>query len=271
MIPLKTSDLALCAEVSTATVRDYSDKGLLGPVYRSKSSAYRAFDLRVIPQIHLVKTLREMGLTMEQVNNYAQNRTPEKTVQLFRRCSAQLSGEIAALQTKLDMLQSHTAFIEEGRSAKPGIQLRTLPAQAIRCSALESYSLKTKSLTQQRRAHGSIRYNGNAGCPLGFAYNDFLDLLDDPERPALLLSFDPQGSEIRPAGEYLVGTVACYYGEKNSLAQRMYDHSLRNGLELCGPTYTVFLHDGASVTESECFLMQIAVGVKRMQQDPEED
>jgi len=101
---------------------------------------------------------------------------------------------------------------------------------------------------------------------LGFAYDEFLDLLEDPEHPAQLVSYDPQGPETRPAGEYLVGTVNCYYGEKSGLARRMFEYALHNHLEFHGPAHTVYLLDTASVTEAENYLMQIAAGVKRKAQ-----
>jgi DNA-binding transcriptional MerR regulator len=248
--------------VSQFTVRDYSDLGLLGPVQHPKNSTYRAFDPRQIPQMYMIKALREMGLMPQEIRDFGQNRTPEEALRIFRHCSEQLSDKIAALQAKQDIFDSHIAHIEEGMSANPGaIEVRTLPERRIQRCDLEHHKVKTKYVENLRHAHGKIRYSSNPACPLGYAYNDFLGLLEQPEQPAQLISYDPQGPDIRPAGEYLVGTVACFYGEKNGLAQRMLKHALQNGLELHGPAYTVYLLDAASVTGPDEFLMQVAVGV----------
>jgi len=262
MIHLKTSDLAICAEVSQFMIRDYSDAGLLGPIMRSKSSSYRSFDLRHIPQMYLVKTLREMGFMPQEIKDYAQNRTPESAAAMFRDCAARLADEIALLQARHDMLQSHASLIEEGRFSRPGeIGVRELGERPVRRSSLENISGKRRGLDRLRQSHSKIRYHGNPGCPLGFAYNDFLDLLEQPDQPAQLMSFDPQGPDVLPAGDYLVGTVNCCYSEKNGLPQRMFNHALQNGLKLHGPAYSVYLLDAASVTESEKFLLQVAVEV----------
>ena len=114
-----------------------------------------------------------------------------------------------------------------------------------------------------RHAHAKIRQNGNAGCPMGFAYNDFFDLLENPGQPSQLVSFDPSGPELRPAGEYLVGTECGFYEQQNGLTKRMFDYALHNGLEFCGPAYTVYLLDAASVCDAEQFLLQVAVQVQR--------
>lgn len=258
---LKTSDLAICAEVSTSTVRDYSDLGLLGAVTRSNSS-YRVFDPRMIPQFYVIRTLRELGFSLEEIRTFSEQRTPESSLDLFQRCSEQLSSKIAVLQKQLDILQSHAALIEEAQATQPGeIGLRTLPERRIRLSALgyNDSEGKHKRSERLRRAHGEFRQNGNAGCPLGYAYDSFFDLLEQPSQPAQFVSIDPQGPEIRPAGEYLVGTVKCGYDEKTSLPNRMFQFAMNHGIELAGPAYAVYLLDAASVTDPEQYFLQVMV------------
>ena len=259
---LKTSDMAICAEVSQFTVREYGTQGLLGPVFRSRNNTYRSFDPRLIPQMYLIKTLRELGCTPQQIRDYGQNRTPERVLKMLRDYSAQLTDEFTALQSKMDVLHSRISLIEEGQSASPNkIGLCTLPEQAIRCSALEHFNEKTKTIERLRRAIGQIRQDGNIGCPLGYSYNSFYEYLEKPNQPSRLVSYDPQGPDVRPAGEYLVGTVC--HSQTNGLLKRMHAYAARNRLEFHGPAYAVYLLDAASVTELEQYLLQIAVGVKQ--------
>jgi len=262
---LKTSDLAICAETSAFSIRDYSDQGLLGPVPRAESSNYRFFDPRLIPQVYLLKTLREMGFSAQQLVEYGRSRTPEQAGEVLGRCSEQLSREIAHRQASLDMLRSYLSLIQEGQSASPGeVELRALPARPLRCSPLEDIGGKANAAQRLRRAFGRIRQDGNAGCPLGFAYRDFFDFMEQPDRPAWLVSFDPQGTDTRPAGDYLVGTERCYYGQTGALPRRMFEYALHNDLELAGPAYTVYLLDAVSVTGAEQYLLQVTVEVKRV-------
>ena len=214
--------------------------------------------------MHLIKTLRELGCSPQQIREYGQNRTPESVLGMLRGYSMRLSGELAELQAKMDMLQSRISLIEEGQAVGPGkIELCTLPAQAIRFSALGQNGEKN-GIERLRRAIGQIRQDGNIGCPLGYAYNSFLEFYEKPEQPAQLLSYDPQGPDIRPAGEYLVGTVSCYYDQTSGLLQRMHAFAARSRLRFHGPAYTIYLLDVASVTQPEQYLLQIAVEVERI-------
>jgi len=260
----KSGDMAMCTENSVATINKYCEMGLLAPVANRKSDYVGIFDPRQIPQFYVMKMLRELGLNKQQVLDYGQNHTPETVIGMFSDFDERISEEIAALQKKLDVIQSYLPLIREGHTAKPGIELRGLPEQHIRTSAIKTHNTTTKSAEFLRYSCGDIRQNGNAACPMGFAFNEFLDLLESPNQPAQLVSFDPQGPENRPAGEYLVGTVDCYYGEKLGLPRRMSDYAMQNGLEFHGPAYTVYLLDAVSVMETEQYLLQIAVGVRRL-------
>jgi len=263
---LRTSDLAVCTETSEFSIRSYSDQGLLGPVPRAESSNYRTFDPRLIPQVYLLRALREMGFSFQQLTDFGQNRTPRLTREVFRHYSEQLSLEVSRLQSEHDMLESYLSFIEEGQSTTPGsIEVRQLPERRIFCSSLEKYSSKMNSTKRLRQAFGQIRLNGNAGCPLGFSYNDFFDFLEKSDQPSQLISFDPQGPDVRPAGEYLIGTESCYYGETGGLPRRMFEYALYNNIEFIGPAFTVYLLDAASVTGPEQYLLQVAVQIKRQE------
>ena len=264
MISLKTNDIAICAETATSTVRTYCDQGFLGPVPRSQISRYRSYDPRLIPQIYLVRALRDMGLTNQQLKDYSEHRSPQQTAAMYRRCSASLRNQMAEMQIRLDMLQSYISLIEEGQSAKPGaIEVRALPERPVQLSYIDAIGSKRKDAEQLCRAHSQIRQKGNAGCPLGFAYSDFYDFLENPDQPAQFVSYDPNGPDARAAGEYLVGVEKGYYDQMNGLPKRMFNYALQHNLALCGPAYVTYLHDTASVSDAEQYLVQIAVSVKR--------
>lgn len=268
MTQFKSGDLAMCAEMSVPGINKYIEMGLLAPVAGARTDFINFFDIRQVPQFFVLKMLREMDFTQQQVLEYGRNHTPETVKEMFSGFSERLVEEIAALEKKLDVFRSYVALIEEGRIAEPGkIELRSLPEQPIRCSAMKSHSGVKKNTECLRRTFWDIRQDGNPACPMGFAFNEFFDLLENPTEPAQLVSFDPQGPEIRPADEYLVGTIRSYYGEKHALPQRMAQYALKNGLELHGPAYMVYLLDAISVTGTDEYLLQIAVKAKRKENE----
>ena len=269
MTLFKSGDLAMCVEMSVAAILRYCDWGLLSPVAGARSDHIKSFDVRQTPYFYVLKLLRELGLNKQEVLEYGVDHTPESVIEMLGGYEEQLSDEIAALQKRLDVVRSYLPLIREGCAAKPGIELRTLPEQCVRLGAVKNHGGKRKDVESLRRTFLDIRQYGNPGCPMGLTYNGFFDLLENPDEPAQVVSYDPQGPETRPAGEYLVGTVAAYYGEKHALPRRMSDFAMRNGLDFHGPAYTVYLLDAVSVNKTEQYLLQIAVGVKHKDEEKE--
>ena len=263
---LKAGEMTYCTGMSNNTLHKYCEQGLLAPVVGRRNERNLEFDPRQVPQSCLIKALREMGISQQQIQDYGQNRTAESTLQMFGEYSGRLSAAIASLQEKLDIMQSYIPLIKEGQAARPGIELRALPGQRVHCSTIKTHNGVKKAAEYLRYACVDIRHSGNAGCPLGFAWNDFSGLLENPNQPAQLVSFDPNGPETRPAGEYMVGTVQNYYGEKHSLPQRMARYAEKNDLEFHGSAYMIYLLDQASVAAPEQYLLQIAVGIRRKEE-----
>ena len=257
---LRTSDYAACANIKQSNVRYFDAIGLLSPAGRNPQSKYRSYDLRQVPHMYLLKTLTEMGFSLRQLSEFGQARTPEKALELYRACEEQLAEKFAGLQAQREMLRSHAALIEEGLTARPDeIGPRTLPAQPMRCAPLGQD--RTARGSSIRGAFERVRENSSACCPLGFGYDDFFELLERPDQPSRLVSYDPRGPETRPAGEYLVGTAACGYGETGGLPRRMFDYALDHGLEFTGPAYMIHLIDTASAADPDRYLLQISAAV----------
>jgi len=253
---LRTRDIAACANISPYVVREYIDAGLLGPMYRSENN-YRWIDPRAVPQACVWRTLQEEGLAMEQLREFGCARTPEKALEMLRNHDERLKREVSELRKRQDMLRSYAALIREGKSVRPGeVVLRIRPARPVHCAPLGPAGGGTDTYKSLRECIARLP---NGGCPLGYAYSDIHSLLERPDAPAQLVSFDPKGAAVRPAGAYLVAAVACDSEQEGGLARRMLAYAAQNDLELRGPAWSVYLHDAVSAAGPEQYLLQISV------------
>jgi len=258
---LRTRDVAICANISPYVVREYIDAGLLGPIELSENN-YRWIDPRAIPQACIWRTLQEAGLSMEQLREFGRNRTPEKALGMFRNYSDLLDLEITRLRRRQDMLSSYAALIQEGQFVKPGeISVRALAKKPIHRVPLKQAKGEADAYKHLRDC---ILQLPNGGSPLGYAYNDFQELLERPGQPAQLVSFDPKGAELRPAGEYLIGTTVRDDETPADLSRRMLRYAMKSGLAFRGPAYIVCPHDAISVDKQEHYLLQISVMVTQI-------
>jgi len=244
----------MCANISPYVVREYIDAGLLGPIELSENN-YRWIDPRAVPQACVWRTLQEAGLSMEQLREFGKNRTPERALRMFRNYDDLLKREISELRRRQDMLRSYAALIKDGQSARSGeIRVCTLAEKRIHRAPLPNGEADA-----YKRLRDCIMQLPNGGNPLGYAYSDFQNLLERPGQPVQLVSFDPKGAELRPAGEYLIGTAACNDEAPAGLSRRMFSYAVQNRLKFRGPVYVVCLHDAVSVVKQEHYLLQISV------------
>ena len=85
--------------------------------------------------------------------------------------------------------------------------------------------------------------------------------LDESSHPVRFFSLDPNGTNIRAAGLYLVGYTRGYYGQTNSLPQRVQLFAKRKKLIFCRPVYNSYLFDEISISDPEQYLLQVSASV----------
>jgi len=238
---LSIKEFSELSGIPQSTLRYWDEQGLVRPARRNERTRYRYYAPDQVMEVNLLQVMLSLDMPLKKSMDV---RDP---LGLFRTCHAQLGVKITEMQARQEMLHRYVMLAEESQPVQPeGIEVQALPAQAIHRIPLE------KDATQAR----------NVGYPLGCTYLDLYDLLEKPDKPAQMVSFDPQGPESRSAGEYLVGTAICRYGETGGLPRRILEFALHNGLELQGPVYTVYMPD-ADAAGTEEYLLQVSVMVNR--------
>ena len=222
-----------------STLRYWDELGLVRPARRNEKTRYRYYAPDQVMEVNLLHVMGSLNIPLK---NSMDDRAP---LGLLRTCDAQLDEKIAEMLARQEMLKRYVTLVEGYQAVRPsGIEVQALPAHAIRRMPLKKGAVQA----------------GNNGCPLGHTYLNLYDLLEEPDKPAQLVSFDPQGPETRPAGEYLVGITVCRYGEMDGLPRRMLEYALHNGLDLQGSVYTEYLPN-AGAAGAEEYLLQVSVWV----------
>jgi len=240
-------EFAELSGVKPSALRYWDELGVFSPAWRNEHTGYRYYSPEQITAVGFFKTLGSLDIPLKNMADVSDPRS------LFRLCDEQISTKISELRVRRDVLRSYAALLEEGQAVQPGeIEVQTLPARPIHRIPLGG---------RKGAYDGLCRLRDN-GSPLGYAYRGFDDLLDCPEEPAQIVVFDPHGSELRPAGGYLVGTVRNCYGGATDLARDMVEYAQDNGLEFIGPAYMIYLLDAAGTAGAEEYLLQVSVAVK---------
>ena len=70
------SEFAKFARTTRNTLIHYENKGLIEPVSREENN-YRSYSVSQIANLNLIRTLQELGMTLEEVKQVKDKRTPD--------------------------------------------------------------------------------------------------------------------------------------------------------------------------------------------------
>ena len=92
-IVFRIGEFARLVGVNKKTLQYYDGRGVFKPDSVAENG-YRSYSSRQLYSFHMIRMLREMGLSLEEIREYLQNRTPEQLDRLLREQRIWLKQEI---------------------------------------------------------------------------------------------------------------------------------------------------------------------------------
>ena len=89
-------ELARLFSLNPDTLRHYEDKGILSPARHE--NRYRMYGIQDICTLNVVRALREVGMSLEEIRAYLSGRTVARTVALMDQEDALLQSRISGLE-----------------------------------------------------------------------------------------------------------------------------------------------------------------------------
>jgi hypothetical protein len=101
----------------------------------------------------------------------------------------------------------------------------------------------------------------NLSYPIGGYFETFNDFINSPGRPYRYFCHDPNGLDIKRAGNFLVGFTRGDYGVLNDLPQRMQAFIDENKVRARGPVYHDYPINEVCVKDPSQYLSRIWVQI----------
>lgn len=110
---LSTGEFAKLAGVSKHTLFYYDEIGLFSPEIKNKENGYRYYSTAQLEVLDVIYTLRELDMTLEEIQIYMKNRTPKQFLELFQYEENIISQRIKHLKTVKNWIVEKSRLIEE--------------------------------------------------------------------------------------------------------------------------------------------------------------
>lgn len=268
---LSISEFAKLNGITTETLRYYDRIGLLKPAGISENG-WRYYSIRQYEQIRTIIELREVGMSLEEIQDYFDDRNLQKSIDMLTEAERRMESEVHRKQKICDSMRRKVEFLKSLDSLpdmktvfEEDFPERYMITFQKKSGSREEHAMEFTKLTGKLNSDIPILASDRVG-----VYADEMLLVPNHELigavPMLLVSPDEvQARDLNriPAGHY----VCMYY--QNGILEK-YDPSFEilkqyireKDYQICGNILQVYKIDVTLTSNSEETVMEIQVPVE---------
>ena len=230
----KIGEISRLYGIGVDSLRYYEKIGLLKP--ERSESGYRHYSVQEIWKLNIIRDLRELDFSMEQIGRYLENHSIDSTLSLLREEQQAIGEKIKALQRLQENVKQRIDSIETARQ-KPLGKITLEPYGERRCYSIpEGYSdehemdVLIKRLLNMDKKHLYLIGNNQ----IGTAISSETARRQGKIRYEAVFVIDENGEQVLPAGHYLTVTYRGEYSRSREWIQKMLSYAEVHNIHLRG-------------------------------------
>lgn len=127
---LKIGDFSILSRISIKTLRFYDEVGLLQPTFVDPESGYRYYSVALLPRLHRILALKEMGFPLEQIAKMLEKDISIEDLRgMFVIRKAEQEMRVREEQERLARLQARLSLIEKEKTMPNDVLIKQVPEQ----------------------------------------------------------------------------------------------------------------------------------------------
>ena len=262
---LSISDFARFSRVTRDTLLYYDRIGLISPLFRGEND-YRYYSGRQLAHINMIRTLKELGMTLEEIKGLKDLRTPEMAVEVFKRQIEKIDqriGDWVRARKLLITLQKSIHSVTGVDEKEITIQYK--PAEAIVLGAQNDYTqgkndydalLDFYHEVGEKYPHLDLNYSVWA------VFSEERIKRGDWDWPDRYYFNNPEGQDKKPAALYATGYTRGGYGQHDDLYNRLINYININNFEICGNAYEEYPLNEICIADDNNYLIRVMIMVR---------
>ena len=258
-------DFATFSRTTRDTLHFYDKIGLLSPIMRGKND-YRYYSIGQLAVVNIIRTLQELGLSLNEIKALRDNRTPEDfdefLLHQIEKIDLRIDEWIRARKLLFTLQKSvHSGLNVDERE----IAIQFMPAEAIILGELNDYSRGRDDYDALFSFYHDIRKkysNLDLNYPVWGFFSEDRIKRGDYVWPDRYYFYNPEGYDKRPAALYAVGYTRGGYGKGVGLYDRIIEYIDKNDFEICGDAYEEYPLNELSIVDDTNYLIRIMITVR---------
>lgn len=247
--------------IKRENLRYYDQIGLFSPEFRGENG-YRYYTRSQLTTAYLIISLREIGISIDEIKKYIDIRTPEQMFSLFSAQKKHILTEIKKLKRILEIMQLYVDMAEDAikyeensinveyKKKEPIFLGPILPNNPPDDSTISFYDFAAE--------------NGiDVGYPLGAIINT--KSIESGE-PLLVMHYyfkvENDQNSYKPEGKYAVFYGRCAYGESDNLYEKLFTFIKENNLRICSNAYEEYPLNELTTKDEKQYCVKIEIMVE---------
>lgn len=249
--------------IKRENLRFYDQIGLLTPEHRGENN-YRYYSRHQLNTAYLITGLRQLDVSLEEIKQYSQKRTPEKMLELFAQQEKRIQKEIDRLREQRSIMNVQTTMIQDamkhGRHALFLIEREREPIFLCPLLPAEIGDDDGEIIAYEYAAEHGV----NFGYPFAAVISQTaLKQIEPVENPIIRYYFKAKKPHngYKPAGLYVVAYAPLELWDTDIIHRQVLDFVKQNNLKICGDAYEECPLDEMTISDPDeyCIRMEIPV------------
>lgn len=246
--------------IKRENLRFYDKIGLLSPESRG-DNRYRYYSRRQLNTAYLIGSLRGLGVGLETIKEYSEQRTPEKMLSLFSTQDARIQAEVERLQEMRSIMALYSKMARDALSHEDGALFFVQKEQEpiFLCPAIPA------DMEYDEGEIFSYEYADSKGVHLGYPLGICLaqSVLESRVPGPLQYYFKAASHQNawKPAGLYATLYARCDPWHSMPLYLRLLDFIRREHFCVSGDAYEEYLLSDIAVPELSQYCIRVEIPV----------
>ena len=259
-------EFAKLSRTTRETLRHYDRIGLLSPVLRGENN-YRYYSGGQLAVVNVIRTLQELGMTLDEIKELNDRRTPELTDSVLEQQIEKIDSKIEEWVRARKLLLTIRKTIKSVSTVdEDAMTIQFLPAEAIVLGDLNDYSRGRTfydTLLSFYQNMSETYPNVDLNYYVWGTFSADRIKQGDWVGADRFYFYNPDGHDKRPAALYAIGYMRAGYGQCNALYRKLTRFIDENGFEICGDAYEEYLLNEVCVTDDSQYLIRLLITVRK--------
>ncbi len=265
----KISEISKMYGIGVDSLRYYENLGILNP--QRADNGYRMYSLKDIYKLNMIRDLRGLNFSMQQIKEYLDEQNLENTLSLLQREQQLIQHQLQKLQENQRRIQQRIATLTQAQKVKTGeITLRQISVR--HCYQVNAHITRDEEMDFimkkiHKKHEQKIPDFGNHNQEFGafFSMKEIeLGVSNVFDSVFFIVNdtFDDYNLDL-PEGLYLCSFYKGSYSQNAKQVQTLLQYAEKNHLKICGTPFEIYEIDNRDTMQEDEFLTQIQVLVEQ--------